>query len=373
MPPALENLRSGYTTGACAAAATRGALLALVYQRHFSEAAIRLPQGQLVTFALQSCSYSATQGRSSVIKDAGDDPDVTDKAEICALVEWSSEAGVRFRRGTGVGLVTKVGLPVPLGEPAINPAPRSMIREAVQEVLAEAERTGHYIPAQHPGVMVEISVPNGEELARKTFNPRLGIVGGISILGTSGIVVPYSNAAWVASVTQAIDVAVAQNCRHLVLTVGGRSERAAQERYQLPEVAFVQIGPFFGDALRHCGKVGVVRVSLFAMIGKLAKFAAGNASVHSTVSSQDFDVLAQIAMSAGGDAPLGARIVAANTAQEVAEIIRALGLHGFFDLLCEKAWHFAQTLCGAQCTVEIVLAGIQGEILGRFPPRVDCG
>src|SRR5579875_1203987 len=228
-----ENLRSGYTTGACATAATKGALLALISQQIFHEVAIRLPQGQVVKFPLHTCSFTADQGRSSVLKDAGDDPDVTDKAEICVCVAWSPTPGVSFRRGPGVGLVTKRGLPIPPGEPAINPVPRRMIVETVQEVFDEMHRP----PA---GLIVEISVPGGEEIAKKTFNPRLGIMGGISILGTTGIVTPYSNAAWLASVLQNIDVAAAQGCRHFVLTVGARSEQTARRLFPLPDDAFIQ-------------------------------------------------------------------------------------------------------------------------------------
>src|SRR5260370_13586612 len=179
-----DTLRSGYTTGACAAAASRGALLALVQQRPVADVAIPVPAGQPVTFALHSCAFTESEGRASVIKDAGDDPDVTDRAEICARVTWQSEPGVHFQRGVGVGLVTKKGLPVPPGEPAINPAPRKLIAEVIQQVLAECGLAGR-------GVAVEIAVPGGEELAKKTFNPRLGIVGGISILVTTGIVVHY--------------------------------------------------------------------------------------------------------------------------------------------------------------------------------------
>src|SRR5205085_3053222 len=163
-----------------------------------------------------------------------------------------------FRRGVGVGLITKKGLPLPPGEPAINPAPRKLISETILDVLVERCHVDR-------GVVVEISVPTGEELAKKTFNPRLGIVGGISILGTSGIVVPYSTAAWLASVTQEIDVAVAQGLRELVLTVGARGERLARQLFDLPEEAFVEIGPFFGDALRYSARVGVGKVTLAVM------------------------------------------------------------------------------------------------------------
>jgi cobalt-precorrin-5B (C1)-methyltransferase len=360
MEPAKENLRSGYTTGACAAAATKGALLALIDRRAVTEVAVRPPGGAVVTFALHSCSHTESEGSASVIKDAGDDPDVTHGAEVCARVGWGEEPGVTFHRGVGVGLVTKKGLPVPPGEPAINPAPRQLIADTVADVLAEKGLAGR-------GVVVEIAVPRGEELAKKTFNPRLGIVGGISILGTTGVVVPYSTAAWVASVTQEIDVAAAQGLRQLVLTVGARGERLARGLFPLPEEAFVQIGPFFGDALRRCARAGIEKVILAAMIGKLAKFAAGNESVHSTASSQDFAFLADTARAVGADAGLVEQIVRANTAQEVAELVAASGPAEFFRALCRQAWEFAKGLVGGACSMDVYLTGQAGEVLGRYP------
>jgi cobalt-precorrin-5B (C1)-methyltransferase len=355
-----EKMRSGYTTGACAAAAAKGAFLALLHQQAFGEVSIRLPQGQIVRFPLHTCSFSPDEGQSSVIKDAGDDPDATDKAEICACVSWSQTPGIVFRRGPGVGLVTKLGLPIPPGEPAINPVPRRMIAEAMQEILDEADRPS-------AGAVVEISVPGGEEMARKTYNPRLGIVGGISILGTTGIVTPYSTAAWLASVVQSIDVAAAQGCRHLVLTVGARGERTARQLFSLQDEAFIQIGPFFGDALRHCRQAGIAEVSLVAMIGKLAKFAAGNESVHSTSNAQDFTFLARIAGQSGGGDELQASIRTANTAQEVAEMIAAAGHVSFFARLCQEARTFARGLVGDALSLEVLLTGVSGEVLGQYP------
>jgi cobalt-precorrin-5B (C1)-methyltransferase len=360
MGPPKDNLRSGYTTGACAAAATAGALLALIDRRPVAEVTIRLPAGPLVTFPLHSCTPGETEASASVIKDAGDDPDVTHGAEICARVSWGEGTGVTFRRGPGVGLVTKKGLPVPPGEPAINPVPRRLIADTVADILAAKGRIGR-------GVVVEVAVPRGEELAKKTFNPRLGIVGGISILGTSGIVVPYSTAAWLASVTQEIDVAAAQGLRQLVLTVGARGERLARGLFALPEEAFVQIGPFFGDALRHCARAGIEKVILAAMAGKLAKFAAGNESVHSSNSGQDFAFLAETARSVGASAELIENIIRANTAQEVAEMVTADGPREFFGVLCRKAWDFAGSLVGPALTVEVYLTGQGGEVLGRYP------
>ena len=359
MPP-RTNLRSGYTTGACATAATKGALLALLHQRRFTKARIRLPIGTSVTFQLHTCSYTAHEGRSSVIKDAGDDPDVTHQAEICARVTWHEQAGVHLVRGVGVGLVTKKGLPVPPGEPAINPVPRQMLHDTVQAVLVSTQ-------CAQRGVSVEISVPNGEELAKKTLNGRLGILGGISILGTTGIVVPYSTASWEASVVQNIDVAVAQGCEHLIFTVGGRGERFAQRLFALPEIAFVQIADFFGLALRHAVTAGARRVTLATMIGKLAKFAAGNESVHSQQSAQDFAFLSELARGAGAGEELVQRVRRANTAQEASDLLSAAGQTSFHDLLCQAAWEYAMSLTHRAYTLEVLALGKAGEVLGRYP------
>jgi cobalt-precorrin-5B (C1)-methyltransferase len=331
-----------------------------MHQRRFVKARIRLPIGICVTFALHTCTYDVATGHSSVIKDAGDDPDVTHLAEICARVTWDAQPGVHFVRGVGVGLVTKPGLPVPPGEPAINPVPRQMLTETVHAVLSRTSYADR-------GVTIEISVPNGAELAKKTLNPRLGIVGGISILGTTGIVVPYSTAAWEASVVQNIDVAVAQGCDHLVFIVGGRGERFARQLFHLPDIAFVQIGDFFGKAFRHGVTAGVQRVTLAAMIGKLAKFAAGNESVHSNESAQDFRFLAMLAREAGAGEVLLSRIRYANTAQQVLDLVCTAGLTDFLDLLCRHAWHVATSLTHAAYPVRVLLLGKQGEVLGRYP------
>ena len=354
-------LRSGYTTGACATAAAKGALLALIHQRRFNKAQIRLPVGSSVTFSLQTCYYTATEGVASVIKDAGDDPDVTHQAEICARVTWRDEPGVRFARGAGVGLVTKPGLSIPPGEPAINPVPRQMLTEMVEAILDRTQNVSC-------GVEIEISVPNGEALAQKTFNPRLGIVGGISILGTTGIVVPYSTAAWEASVVQNIDVAVAQACPHLVFVVGGRGERFAQRFFAFPQIAFVQIGEFFGRSIRHAATVGAQRVTLAAMIGKLSKFAAGRESVHSRKSAQDFQFLARVAQDVGATGDCQAAIRAANTAQAVSELALEAGLPAFHDRICRETWQFATSLTHNVYRLDVLLLGKQGEVLGQYSP-----
>jgi len=361
MPPNPATLRSGYTTGACATAATKGALLALLHQRRFAKSRIRLPIGQSVTFQLHTCTYTPDEGYSSVIKDAGDDPDVTHQAEICARVTWAPMPGIHFVRGEGVGLVTKAGLPVPPGEPAINPVPRQMMTETAQAIL---ERSGN----AHRGVHIEISVPKGEKMAEKTFNPRLGILGGISILGTTGIVVPYSTAAWEASVLQNIDVAVAQGCEHLVFVVGGRGERFARRFISLPDIGYVQIGNFFGLALQHASQAGVVQVTLASMIGKLAKFAAGHASVHSKQSKQDFAFLAALACDTGAEDAVVQRILHANTAQEVTEIALEADLASFHNDLCRQAHRVAPSFFDRELNLEVWLLGKDGDIIGRYPP-----
>lgn len=353
-------LRSGYTTGACATAATQGALLALLHQRRFATSRIRLPIGQLVTFELHTCTYTSHEGYSSVIKDAGDDPDVTHRAEICSRVTWDPTPGVHFVCGEGVGLVTKAGLPVPPGEPAINPVPRQMMTEAVQAILDRTDNA-------HRGVRVEISVPGGKKLAEKTFNPRLGIVGGISILGTTGIVVPYSTAAWEASVVQNIDVAVAQGCEHLVFVVGGRGERVARRFVSLPDIGYVQIGNFFGLALQQASRAGARKVTLASMIGKLAKFAAGHASVHSQKSEQDFVFLARLASDTGAENAVVQRILNANTAQEVTEIALEAGLASFHHDLCREARRFALTFFEHDLALDVWLLSPDGNIIGRCP------
>jgi len=356
-----DNLRSGFTTGACAAAAAKAALLALIRQHAAAEVGIRLPAGQVVTFPLHTCAFSATEGHASVIKDAGDDPDVTDKAEICCRVTWSETSGVHFERGAGVGLVTKKGLPVPPGEPAINPAPRKLITETLLDTLATSGHEGR-------GVVLQVSVPRGEELAKKTFNSRLGIVGGISILGTTGIVVPYSTAAWLASVVQGIDVAAANGFKHLVLTVGERGERLARKILGLPEEAFVQIGPFFGDSMRHCARAGIEKVTLVSMIGKLAKFAAGHESVHSSNSRQDFEFLASLAAATGAAEDVLVQIRQANTAQEVAELMAATGSTEFFNLICRRAREHGFRLLSQGMMLEVLLIGNNAAILGKSSP-----
>lgn len=354
--PNRRGLRTGFTTGACAAAAAKAATQALIQQRPISAVQIWLPAGREVEFTINRCDVGATAATCSVIKDAGDDPDVTHGAEIRARVSWSGGAGVELLGGEGVGTVTRVGLGLQVGGPAINPVPRRMIAREVRGALADA-------PGQ--GVTVEISVPGGERMAKRTLNPRLGIVGGISILGTTGIVRPYSTAAWRASVEQAIDVAVANGQRHIVLSTGGRSEQFAQGLFDLPEVAFVEMGIFTGRALQRCARRGAERATLVGMIGKLSKIAQGHLQTHVAGNQVDPPFLAHLAAEAGATAQLHAEISRANTARHAQELALAAGLNAWFDVICREAARASAAHVHGALRVGCVLFDFNGTVLGQ--------
>jgi len=267
-----------------------------------------------------------TVAQAVVVKDAGDDPDVTHGAHLTATVGWRTGSGVELAGGEGVGVVTKPGLGLPVGGPAINPVPRAMITQAVTEVVGER------------GVRVEISVPGGERMARKTTNRRLGVLGGISILGTTGIVRPFSTASWRASVVQAVQVAAAQGERTVVLCTGGRTEKGAMALLpDLPEVCFIEVGDFTGAALRKAVEHGVTRVVFVGMVGKLTKLAAGVLMTHYTRSTVDTTLLGRLTAEAGGGPALVAEVDAANTARHAYELWAAAGLlRAAGDRLCAR-------------------------------------
>ncbi len=356
-PRNRRGLRTGYTTGACATAAAKAATQALLAQRPVDAVTIHLPAGRDATFQITSCEVSPTTVTAAVVKDAGDDPDVTHGAEIRAKVHWTTEPGIQLRGGQGVGVVTRPGLGLEVGGPAINPVPRRMILEAVTDVAGDALATR--------GLEVEISVPAGAELAKRTLNGRLGIVGGISILGTTGIVHPWSTAAWRASVEQAVDVAAANGQRHIVLTTGGRSEKYAMAILALPEVAFVEMGIFTGHALKRCVVRGVRRVTLAGMIGKFSKLAQGHFQTHVAGNQVDPMYLAEVAGRAGGDADLLAAIREANTARHVQELVQAGGLSGFFDLIAAEVVERSAAYVRGALEVEAIMFDFDANVLGR--------
>lgn len=349
-------LRHGYTTGSCATATTKAALLALITQEPQREVTIRLPIGEQVTFQLESCDFDEKQATAATIKDGGDDPDATHGALIISTVEWREEPGIVLDGGIGVGRVTKPGLPVPIGEAAINPVPRKMIREAAQEVLDQFEI--------ERGIKIVISVPAGEEIAKKTLNGRLGILGGISILGTRGIVVPFSTAAYKASVAQAVNVAKEAGCEHIVLSTGGKSESFGIEMYpQLSEEAFVEMGDFVGFSLQQCKRKQMKKVTLVGMMGKFSKVAQGVMMVHSKSAPVDFGFLAGLAADAGAPDELIAQIREANTAAQVGDLMA--DTPAFFEKLCESCCRAALKEVGGGMEIETMIITMKGSLLGR--------
>ncbi len=337
-------LRTGWTTGTCASAAAKAAAQLLATGEPPAWVEVGLPSGQRVTFAVESAFRDADAATAVVVKDAGDDPDVTDGAHLTATVSWRADPGVELDGGEGVGVVTKPGLGLTVGGPAINPVPRKMIIQAVGEVVGER------------GVRVVISVPGGERMARKTTNRRLGILGGISILGTTGIVRPFSTASWRASVVQAVQVAAAQGEDTIVLCTGGRTEKGAMALLpDLPEVCFIEVGDFTGAALRMAVERGIARVVFVGMVGKLTKLAAGVLMTHYTRSAVDTGLLGRLTASCGGSAALVAEVEAANTARHAYELWAAAGLlRAAGDQLCARVRDVLAAFSGLTAEVAMV-------------------
>ena len=316
-------LRSGWTTGTCSAAAAKAAATALRTQSPQTRVDVVLPDERLVGFDVERCTYAEGRAEAVVVKDAGDDPDVTHGAHLTATVSWLPRPGLELDGGVGVGVVTRPGLGLEVGGPAINPVPRQMIRDNVAAAVDLDAR----------GLRVVISVPDGELRARKTTNARLGILGGISILGTTGVVRPFSTESWRASVVQAVDVLAAQGLSTLVLATGGRTEKAAMRLLpDLSDTCFVEVGDFTGAALRQAADRGLREVVFVGMAGKLTKLAGGVLMTHYTRSRVDLTVLAEISPE-----PLREQVLAANTARHAYELWDAAGvLRPSGDALCAR-------------------------------------
>ena len=352
----MENpLRRGWTTGACATAAAKAAFSALLTGAFPDPVEITLPRGERVAFALAETALGDGVASAGVVKDAGDDPDVTHGALIRATVmPGPLGSGVAFRAGPGVGTVTRPGLPLPPGEPAINPVPREMIRTAIAEVAAAFGGSGD--------VVVEIAIPDGEALALRTLNGRLGIVGGLSILGTTGIVVPYSCAAWIASIHRGIDVARAMGVAHVAGATGMTSERAVQALYGLPEMALIDMGDFVGGMLKYLRSHPVLRVSVAGGVAKMTKLAQGRLDLHSKRGEADLSALALLARDCGASEDAARNIVRANT---VAEAFAVAGVK-LGDAVATRAWRVAAAaLRPAATELEVVVFDRAGALAGR--------
>jgi len=338
-------LRRGWTTGACATAAIKAALCRLWGGEFPDDVSITLPKGETPIFPLAHQDAGEGWAEAGITKDAGDDPDVTHGALIIARVA-ASNGGVFFRAGNGVGIVTKPGLPIAPGEPAINPVPRSMMRGVVSEMATRFDRL--------PDVEITISVPGGEELALRTWNPRLGIVGGISILGTTGVVRPFSCSAWIASIHRGIDVARATGLRHVAGCTGATSERVVQNLYALPDHAMLDMGDFAGGMLKYLRRNPIERITIGGGIGKISKLAQGAVDLHSSRSQVDLGALATLAgvpEIAGAQTALHAYEIAGKPlAEAVASNAKAC---------------VAELLSGATTQVDIVVIDRVGNILAR--------
>ena len=357
-PETRQPLRYGYTTGACATAATLAAASLLLAGSKLDQVQIRLPRGQRPVFRLEYCRLTGTGTgvEAATIKDAGDDPDVTHGALIFSQVTLSEPPGVCFHAGPGVGTVTRPGLPIPPGEPAINPTPRRMIAEHLVKLAAEHGYGG--------GFEVTIGIENGEELAQKTLNPRLGIVGGLSILGTTGIVRPFSCSAYIASIQQAIEVARANGLTHIVACTGAASEQTLRSHYSLPDMALIEMGDFVGAVLKHLRRAPVPRLTLAGGFGKISKLAAGHLDLHSRGSSVDLALLAVEAAALGADAGLRDAMRTANTSQQALALARAAGLP-LGDRICVMARDQARAILPPEVAVEVWATDREGQPVGR--------
>ncbi len=352
-------LRRGWSTGACATAATKAAYEALLTGRFSDPVEIALPKGERPRFPLARAELQPGVAIAGIVKDAGDDPDVTHGALILAEVRrGASGSGIVFRAGEGVGTVTKPGLPLAVGEPAINPAPRQMMTGIVRDLAAAHGAAGD--------VEITIAVPGGGEMARQTWNPRLGIVGGLSILGTTGVVHPYSCSAWIASIHRGIDVARANGLEHVAACTGSTSEAGVRRVYDLPDIAVIDMGDFAGGMLKYLRRHPVKRVTIAGGFAKIAKLAAGHGDLHSGRSRIDTALLAETLATLGASADQVTAARQANTANEVLAAAQTAGLP-LADCVAAQAQRVARTLAEDRIQVEVAVFDREGALAGRAP------
>lgn len=350
-------LRTGWTTGACATAATKAALTALVTGEFPDPVEITLPGGQNVSFALAFEGTEDGCARAGIVKDAGDDPDVTHGCLVIATarVKAGEDRTLSFSAGDGVGTVTRAGLPVAVGEPAINPVPRQMMTEVVAEI-----RKAHRFSRD---LEIEISIRDGKALAEKTWNPRLGIIGGLSILGTTGIVRPFSCSAWIASIHRGIDVARAAGINHIAGATGATSEKAVKALHGLPDMALIDMGDFAGGMLKYLRNNPVPRVTIAGGLAKITKLAQGALDLHSGRSQVDFDMFAQLAAQCGADEQLRSQVQSANTVLHASTLLTEAGME-VAPLVAQRAVSAARNvLRDAPVIAEIVIVDREGKVV----------
>jgi cobalt-precorrin-5B (C1)-methyltransferase len=358
-----RSLRTGYTTGTCAAAATKAALSTLVNGEKLARVNVSLPKDKNIIIDIAWIKYENEKSvTAAVIKDAGDDPDVTNGAEICVTVSFLETVNrIIIDGGIGVGRVTKPGLGLEIGKAAINPTPLKMIKQAIDEIIGQQKN--------RYGLSVTISVPKGEEISKRTDNPRLGIIGGISILGTTGIVIPYSTASFAASIRQSIDVSKAMGSDYVILTTGGRSEDFARGIFgnSIADHAYIQIGDFIGFSIKQCAIKKIKKAYVIGFIGKLTKMAMGIKQTHVKGSHVDMNFLADLASRCGANNELIKKIRLANTARHVGELVDQFGLTIFYDVLCEEVYNHLSKYSPSELQIKIMLLDFNGKIIGKYP------
>jgi cobalt-precorrin-5B (C1)-methyltransferase len=358
-----RSLRTGYTTGTCAAAATKAALSTLVNGEKLARVNVSLPKDKNIIIDIAWIKYENENSvTAAVIKDAGDDPDVTNGAEICVTVSFLATVNkFIIDGGIGVGRVTKPGLGLEIGKAAINPTPLKMIKQAIDEIIGQ--QNNRY------GLSVTISVPKGEEISKRTDNPRLGIIGGISILGTTGIVIPYSTASFAASIRQSIDVSKAMGSDSVILTTGGRSEDFARGIFgnSIADHAYIQIGDFIGFSIKQCAIKKIKKAYVIGFIGKLTKMAMGIKQTHVKGSHVDMNFLADLASRCGASNEHIKKIKLANTARHVGELVDQFGINIFYDVLCEEVYKHLSKYSPSELQIKIILLDFNGKIIGKYP------
>ena len=353
-------LRKGWTTGACATAAARAAYGALLSGDFPDPVAITLPRGERPSFALAHRRLGEGFAEAAVVKDAGDDPDVTHGAVISVRVELAEPgAGVVFRAGPGVGTASLPGLPIAVGEPAINPAPRRMMREVIAALAADHGAAGD--------VVITISIDGGEAIAEKTWNPRLGIRGGLSILGTTGIVLPYSCSAWIHSIHSGIDVARASGFDHVAGSTGKTSEATVKRHYGLADAALLDMGDFAGGLLKYLRRNPVPWITIAGGFAKLTKRAQGHPDLHSSRSQIDFDDLAGMIGDLGAAPTLVSQTRAANTAYQALTLAEQAGLP-LADLVARRARETALATLAGETRCDVLVVARDGAVIGHAGP-----
>ena len=349
-------LRNGYTTGTCAQGAAKASTLMLLTRKLLDWVEVETSSGVKLHLPLIDPEVGEDYAKCGVIKDSGDDPDITHGAKIYAVVRFCSRPGVTIKGGEGVGIVTKPGLAVPVGDYAINPTPREMILKEVSQFLPP-----------DIGLEVIISVPQGEELAKRTSNPRLGILGGISILGTTGIVEPKSTEAYKTSLSLQLDVLKATGYRKVTLVLGYVGERFCKKVLGLPGDSIIKIGDHVGFMLDQCARKKIEEVLLVGHIGKLVKVANGQFNTHSRSGDRRIDTIAQYATRLGADRGTIEAISKETTAEATVEILREKGFMEIFDHIAQRVVFKANEFTSEKLKVSCIILSLGGEVLGSHP------